>query len=222
MPSVSIENYLKAIWSLQQASVRVKTKALADRLEVSPPSATQMLRNLENLGFVSYQPYQGASLTEEGTRTALKVIRKHRLVEAFLVATLGYSWDEVHDEAELLEHAVSDELVNRIDAFLSHPEFDPHGDPIPTAMGTIRHHGAGTLADLPDGQSARILRVLDQEPDVLRYLNERGLVPGAKVTVRTREPFDGPLVVEIDGQAHVLASALAGELIALREPPQTA
>lgn len=222
MPSVSIENYLKAIWSLQQASVRVKTKALADRLEVSPPSATQMLRNLENLGFVSYQPYQGASLTEEGTRTALKVIRKHRLVEAFLVATLGYSWDEVHDEAELLEHAVSDELVNRIDAFLSHPEFDPHGDPIPTAMGTIRHHGAGTLADLPDGQSARILRVLDQEPDVLRYLNERGLVPGAKVTVRTREPFDGPLVVEIDGQAHVLASALASELIALREPPQTA
>lgn len=215
MPTVSVENYLKAIWSLQQAAERVKTKALADRLHVSPPSATQMLRTLEGMGFVTYTPYQGASLTPEGTRAALQVIRKHRLVEAFLVATLGYAWDEVHDEAERLEHAVSDDLVNRIDAFLSHPEVDPHGDPIPTAAGTIRSHGAGSLSELPDGTSARILRVLDQDPEVLRYLDDRGLVPGARVRVLRREPFDGPLHLDVDGSEHVLSAALAGDLIAI-------
>lgn len=215
MPTVSIENYLKAMWALQQGDQRVKTKALAERLDVSPPSATQMLRSLEGMGYVTYQPYQGAELTSEGVRLALRVIRKHRLVEAFLVATLGYSWDEVHDEAERLEHAVSDELVDRIDAFLSHPACDPHGDPIPTAAGTIAHHGAGTLAELPDGASGTILRVLDQEPAVLRYLDERRLVPGARITVVSREPLDGPLHVDVDGRPHVVSRRIADALIAV-------
>lgn len=215
MPSVSIENYLKAIWHLEQEGHRVKTKALATELDVAQPSATNMLKTLEGLGYVDYAPYRGARLTSEGRQAALRVIRNHRLIEAFLVATLGYSWEEVHAEAERLEHAVSDTLIDRMDAFLGHPIADPHGDPIPTAEGILTPHDALPLLDAEAGQHVEIVRALDQSSDVLRYLAELGLIPGAQAEVLSLEPFDGPLRVRTDGE-HAISRALAGRLLVRR------
>lgn len=210
MPTISIENYLKAIWALQQTSERVKTKALADRLAISAPSATQMLRTLESMGFVAYAPYQGAVLTSEGERAALGVVRKHRLIEAFLVTTLGYTWDEVHDEAERLEHAVSDDLIDRIDAYLAFPAHDPHGDPIPTADGEIRRHAGQRLTQLGAGDEAVVLRVLDQDPSVLRVLTQLGVVPGAKLVVVARTD---DYRLEVDGAPQTVSERLASALL---------
>ncbi len=204
MPTISAENYLKAIYHLQGEDDRVKTNAIARNLCVTLPSATNMVKSLASAGLVDHQPYRGARLTSDGERAALRVVRKHRLVEAFLVETLGYSWDEVHAEAERLEHAMSDDLTDRIDAYLGHPAADPHGDPIPTASGEVRRPETGTLLELAPGRATKVVRVTDQHPEVLRYLDAQGLRPGADVEVLELLPFDGPVHVRCaDGQPMV-------------------
>lgn len=197
MPTISVENYLKAIYHIEARDGRVKTKALADALELSLPSVSVMVQTLASSGLVDHEPYRGVVLTEEGRRAALAVIRKHRLVEMFLVETLGFSWDEVHAEAELLEHSVSDKLEERIATFLGNPRFDPHGDPIPTVDGEIEHHDAVLLADTTPPQEVTLVRVLDQSPDVLKHLTAVGLVPQTTFRVVDVLSFDGQMTVVI-------------------------
>ena len=215
MPTVSVENYLKAIFHLQgERDDRVKTKALADALTVTLPSATNMLKCMSDAGLVDYVAYHGAVLTERGHREATRVVRNHRLVEAFLVRTLGYRWDEVHAEAERLEHSVSDELAERIDAFLGHPDTDPHGDPIPRPGPTRAARTTQTLLSSTCGVLRRVERVLDQQPDVLRYLEALGVTPGAHVAVVEVVPFDGPVMVRLtDDVVRPLSRTLAAHVL---------
>jgi DtxR family Mn-dependent transcriptional regulator len=195
--SPAIEDYLKAIYVLQQEHGQVTTSLVAEHLGFAPPSVTCMLQKLAKLDLVSYAPYHGVVLTERGQRIALAVLRHHRLLELFLVKQLGYTWEEVHAEAEVLEHVISERLEARIAAQLGHPTADPHGDPIPSADGTLSCCACWPLAQLSPGATGRITRVLDQHPDHLRYLADLGLVLGANVTVHARAPFDGPLTLGI-------------------------
>ena len=214
MPSPSVENYLKSIYHLEgQGDHRVKTKELADQLGVSHSSVTAMLKNLSEEGLVDYEPYRGARLTEVGVSSALKVIRNHRLIEIFLVKTLDYEWDEVHDEAERLEHAISEKLASRIDAFLGEPRVDPHGDPIPTAEGDIDHPDGRPLDEIESGTKIRIERVLDQDPEVLRYLESIGLTPQSVVKVTGVLSIDGQMTLEIDDTEHTVSKTLASRLL---------
>jgi DtxR family Mn-dependent transcriptional regulator len=201
MPTTSVENYLKAMYHLQSSGERVKTKALADALEVSHASVTSMMQSLAGENLVEYRRYKGAVLTTEGRATALNVIRKHRLIEMFLVETLDYTWDQVHHEAENLEHSVSDELAQRIDDYLGNPQFDPHGDPIPTADGEIVHRESHPLNESMEGDRVLFTRVLDQNPELLRKLSGLGLAPGIALEVLEVQPYDGLMSIEIDGDS---------------------
>ena len=214
MPTTSAENYLKAIYARQQSEQRqVKTKEIAEDLDISLPSVSGMLKSLAEHGLVEYEPYHGVRLTEEGRKTALRVIRNHRLIEVFLVQALGYSWDEVHSEAESLEHAVSDKLVERIDAFLNHPRFDPHGDPIPTAEGELQHREMMNLGEAQPGQVVRVERVLDQTPEVLRYLDRIGLRLGTTLKIIEVLSFDGQMFLEVEGEEISISARLAGKML---------
>lgn len=214
MPTTSVENYLKQIYHLQAAGeARVKTKDLAERLAISLPSVTSMLKSLSREGLVDYRPYRGVRLSEQGREVALRVVRNHRLIEVFLVRTLGYSWDEVHEEAERLEHAVSQELVSRIDAFLGRPKFDPHGDPIPSADGRIHERCATPLSEASEGDEVRIERVLDQEPAVLQHLERVRLTPGDTCEVQEVLPFDGQMHLIVDGREVSISQSLASRLL---------
>lgn len=209
MPSDSSENYLKAVFHLQRDATRVTTTALADHLGVTLPSATKMLKTLAAAGWIDHVPYGGARLTPRGEEQALRVIRKHRLIEVFLSETLGYDWDEVHEEAEQLEHAVSDDLADRLDAFLGFPARDPHGDPIPSADGTLTRVDSPAVTDLTAGATAVVVRVLDQSADVLRYLGELGIRPGAEIRVAEVMPFDGPVRLVIDDRDAIVGRSIA-------------
>jgi DtxR family Mn-dependent transcriptional regulator len=209
MPSDSSENYLKAVFHLQRDAARVTTTALAEHLGVTLPSATKMLKTLAAAGWIDHVPYGGARLTPRGEEQALRVIRKHRLIEVFLSETLGYDWDEVHEEAERLEHAVSDDLADRLDAFLGFPARDPHGDPIPSADGTLTRVDSPAVTDLPAGATAVVVRVLDQSADVLRYLGELGIRPGAEIRVAEVMPFDGPVRLVIDDRDAIIGRSIA-------------
>ena len=214
MPTPSVENYLKSIYHLQgQGDDRVKTKDLADELEVSHSSVTNMLKSLSEDGLVDYEPYRGARLTDAGIAAALKVIRNHRLIEIFLVKTLDFEWDEVHEEAERLEHAVSDKLAERIDRFLGRPKNDPHGDPIPTADGEIAHPDGVPLDEIDAGETVRIERVLDQDPEVLRYLDSIGLTPNTELHVDEVIPIDGQMSIALDQESRTVSKALASRLL---------
>jgi DtxR family Mn-dependent transcriptional regulator len=176
MPSLTVENYVKAIYQhTQGTSVAVSTGQLATVLHVSPGTVTSMLKTLSESSLVTYTPYSGVALTAAGSALALRVIRRHRLIEVFLSRTLDMSWDEVHEEAEHMEHAVSDLLIDRIDKYLGYPTVDPHGDPIPGADGTIQSATLPHLAELSVGQQFKIKRVLDQTPEFLRFLSTNGL-----------------------------------------------
>lgn len=206
----AIEDYLKAIYTLQQAQDEVSTSLLSEQLDGKKPgSVTGMIKRLAELKLVTYTPYQGVRLTAAGTQVALEVVRHHRLLELYLVEALGYSWDEVHDEAENLEHHISEKLEARIAAHLGHPRFDPHGDPIPTPEGALPAQEARLLADVAPGDRATIVRVSDQHAERLRYLAEIGLVPGATVEVVGAEPFDGPVSVRVRDALHPLDRRLA-------------
>lgn len=211
--STAIENYLKTIYTLQQQETQVSTNQLAERLNVKPASVSGMLRRLGELQFVRHTPYRGVELTPAGEKIALEVLRHHRLIELYLVEALGYTWDEVHAEAEELEHVISEKLEARMAAWLGDPTRDPHGDPIPSLDGDLPPLNSRSLAVLESGQIARIEQVLVQEPDRLRYLASLGLVPGAYVTIVTRAPFDGPITLLIGDASQVLDRRLAEMIV---------
>jgi DtxR family Mn-dependent transcriptional regulator len=207
-PSVSVEDYVKAIWEVAGTDV-ASTKDIAERLLIAPPSVTNMFVRLREMGFVEYERYRGVSLTERGREEALRLVRRHRLIETFLLQHLGYSWDEVHEEAERLEHAVSDGFTERLAEYLGHPDQDPHGDPIPAADGTIQPDYSFPVSEAAPGQRIRISKVED-DPSTLDYLGERGLVPGRLLCVREVRDLDGVVTVEDeDGGAHTLGEPLA-------------
>jgi DtxR family Mn-dependent transcriptional regulator len=205
----SVEDYLKAIYRLSPEGRPAATSDIARLLELSAPSVSGMVKRLSELGFLEHIPYKGVQLTEAGRRAALRMVRRHRLIEAYLVQFLGYSWDTVHVEAERLEHAVSDTLVERMAAALGHPVVDPHGDPIPGADGSIPELACTPLADVDIGETVEVRRVDESEPERLRYLALLGLVPGVVVTVLDRQPFGGPVTVESAGERHSIGAELA-------------
>ncbi len=208
--SNAVQDYSKAIWSIaQRTDAPVSTSAIAERLEVSPASASAMVKRLETLGLVSREPYHGVVLTRAGERVALEVLRHHRLLELYLAEALGMPWDRVHEEAERLEHAISPELSELIAAKLGNPTHDPHGDPIPTRDGEIDEAPTRALADLRPGERGVFSRVSDSNPDMLRYLSERGIAPGDELELAGREPFGGPLTVRANGRDHALGDQLA-------------
>ena len=206
----AVEDYAKAIYTLaRRTDGPVGTSALAERLGVSPGTVTPMLKRMAELGLVEHQPYHGVTLTEPGERVALEVIRHHRLIEAFLADSVDMPWDRVHDEAEVLEHYISEELERLIAAKLGDPRLDPHGDPIPSAELEVEPDEGVPLADLEPGSEALLARVSDADPEMLRFLDERGIRPGVRVKVLDSQPFEGPLFVEADGERHVLGRPLA-------------
>lgn len=208
--SQAIQDYAKAIYSLAARGERpASTSAIAERLGVSAASASAMVKRLAALGLVSREPYHGVRLTPAGERVALEVIRHHRLIELYLAEALGMPWDRVHDEAEVLEHAISPELSELIAAKLGDPTHDPHGDPIPTRDGEIDEGTTRALADLAPGERGVFARVSDSDPEMLRYLAERGIERGVELEVREREPFGGPITVRGGGRDHSLGGELA-------------
>lgn len=210
--SRSAEDYLKAIYQLSQGGRPASTSQIAEALALAPPSVSGMIKRLSEQGLLDHEPYRGVTLTPDGLREAVRMVRRHRLIEAYLVDRLGFTWDNVHEEAERLEHAVSDHLVERMAVALGHPTVDPHGDPIPDADGAIPDLRLVKLADLAVGAAAEVRRVATSDAERLRWLAETGLVPGARVTVRERQPFHGPLTVRLDERDQVLGHDLA-ELI---------
>jgi DtxR family transcriptional regulator, Mn-dependent transcriptional regulator len=213
----SVEDYLKAIYRLSPEGRPASTSEIAHLLELSPPSVSAMVKRLSELGLLEHAPYKGVQLTGAGRRAALRMVRRHRLIEAYLVHFLGYSWDAVHPEAERLEHAVSDTLVERMAAALGHPAVDPHGDPIPEADGSIREPASTPLSDLHVGETVEILRVAEREPERLRYLASLGLTPGVVLTVQDRQPFGGPVTVEAGGERQVVGQELARVVLCAAE-----
>jgi DtxR family Mn-dependent transcriptional regulator len=212
-PSDAVEDYAKAIHALQrQGEGPVSTSALAERLAVAPSSVTAMLKRLDDLGMVRYRPYHGVTLTAEGERVALEVIRHHRLIEAFLADALQMPWDRVHDEAEVLEHYISEELERRIAENLGNPTLDPHGDPIPTPDLDLATDRTSALTTLRPGQDATFARVSDSDPEMLRYLAQHGIRPGSPLRLTGVEPFGGPLWVKSGGSEHALGRELAEKM----------
>jgi len=211
--SQAVQDYAKAIWSLgRRGEGPVSTSALAERLEVSPASASAMLKRLEALGLVRRELYRGVELSPAGERVALEVVRHHRLLELYLAEALGMPWDRVHDEAEVLEHAISPELSELIAEKLGNPTVDPHGDPIPGLDGEIEEGATRALRDLEPGQRGVFSRVSDSDPDMLRWLSQRGIDRGAELEVVERERFGSGLTVRADGREHALGERLANAM----------
>ncbi|MEX0978627.1 MAG: metal-dependent transcriptional regulator [Pirellulales bacterium] len=214
MPSLTVENYIKAIFQICTAGDgQAATGQLAAALGVSPGTVTSMLKTLSESKLVTYTPYEGVRLTAPGNALALRVVRRHRLIELFLVTTLHLSWDEVHEEAEHMEHAVSDRLIDRIDAFLGHPENDPHGDPIPSSDGTLKVTHSRTLAECRVGDQFQLARVIDQSPEFLRFLSNSGLPLGVSGHIVANTPAAGIVTVSVGGQETTLGQAAAEKLL---------
>lgn len=207
--SEAIEDFLKAVYLLQQEHERVQTSALAEALGITAPSTTEMAKKLARANLVEHEPYRGIRLTAVGKRVALEIVRNHRLLELFLVQSLDYSWDEVHEEAERLEHAISERLAQRIAEYLGHPDFDPHGDPIPSPEGTVSQRELTPLSEWSLGEVGRVSRLLDQSPKMLRYLAEKGLTIGAVVEVENVDPFDGPMTLTVNSTQQVIGMHVA-------------
>lgn len=212
----SAEDYLKAILALS-GDAPASTTHIAQRLDLSPASVSGMIRRLSEQGLLEHEPYRGVLLTDAGRREALRMVRRHRLIETYLVARLGFAWDDVHDEAERLEHAVSDVLVERMAEALGNPRFDPHGDPIPDADGAMDVPTYTAVAALERNETALLHRVDTGDADRLRYIADAGLVPGAEVTLIGREPFEGPVTVRVGAEVRVIAHDLAAMLLCVRK-----
>lgn len=206
------EDYLKTIYNLQDEESPVRTTSIARALGVEPASVTGVIKRLSELGFVDYEPYRGVTLSSEGERIALEVIRHHRLLELFLIESLGYEWDEVHDEAERLEHAVSPLFIERVAAALGDPDIDPHGSPIPTEDGRIEPRSGVPLTDLPVGQAGVVSWVDDDDPDVLRTLAASDIRPGVEVRVMATTPDDDQIQIAVDQRRRSLGVADAGHV----------
>lgn len=214
--SKAIEDYLKCIYKLEDLSVKdkgVNTSALASRLGVAQASVSNMIKKLSEQGYVEYAPYYGVSLTETGRQLALQMIRRHRVIEQYLVERLGYSWDEVDAEAEVLEHAVSDKLVNAMWDALGRPSHDPHGSPIPDQDGMILPQNLLPLSEFSEGVQVQLARIKNRSPDELRYLSSIGLTMGVEVCIKSKAPFNGPLMIEVNGALHALDYRLASALM---------
>ncbi|MDA1081155.1 MAG: metal-dependent transcriptional regulator [Gemmatimonadetes bacterium] len=206
------EDYLKAIYELEQGDAAAGTNAVASRLGIAAASVSGMLQRLARLGLVHTERYRGTRLTESGRAVALQLIRRHRIIESYLVSRLGFAWDDVHDEAERLEHAASTELIERMAHDLGNPTADPHGAPIPTVEGKVDERRFGSLASLEVGATARVSRMSDRDATLLRYLAARGIRPGASVRVVSREAFDGPIVVTVDRKQRTISPAAAANV----------
>ena len=198
MLSGPVEDYLKAIYDLELVGTPASTNDIADRLAISPASVSGMMRRLADHGLITHEPYRGVRLTGEGRSAALRTLRRHRILECYLTEVLGYPWDRVHDEAERLEHAASEELIERMAGALGDPLHDPHGAPIPTRDGTVEEGTLRTLADVAQGERLRVRRVQDEDAERLRYLAELGIRPGALVRILDKAPFDGPITLWVD------------------------
>jgi DtxR family Mn-dependent transcriptional regulator len=209
-PTTAVEDYAKAIYSLSNDGADpVATNALAERLRVTPGSASAMVKRMDELGLARHVPYHGVELTKRGTDVALEIIRHHRLLELYLAESLGVPWDRVHDEAEVLEHVLSEELEDLIAAKLGDPKRDPHGDPIPSRDLEIVEEETASLESLAPGARGTFVRISDSDPDMLRYLAERGIAPGADFQVQDKQPFGGPVFVRFGDEVHVLGGELA-------------
>ncbi len=212
----SVEDYLKAIYELELGGSPAQTSAIANALEVAPPSVSGMVKRLSEAGLLEHVPYRGVQLTEDGRRTALKMVRRHRVVETYLTTKLGYDWDSVHEEAERLEHAVSDGLIERMAMALNNPSYDPHGAPIPTKEGVIETPDYVSLADVPVGGIAQLRMVSDKDAERLRFIASLGLRPGVSFEVIARQPFRGPTTIELAGptvREQVIGHELAESLL---------
>jgi DtxR family Mn-dependent transcriptional regulator len=207
--SSTVEDYAKAIYALQDGAGPVGITAIAQQLGVTAASASGMVRKLDELGLVTHERYRGVRLTEPGTRLALEMVRHHRLLELYLAESLGVPWDRVHQEAEVLEHVLSEELEALIAAKLGNPTHDPHGDPIPDADLVIADERTACLSTLEPGEEATVVRISDAEPEMLRYLAAREILPGTGLRVVDKQPFGGPLFVEVAGATHALGGQLA-------------
>lgn len=198
--SQSVEDYLKAIYILETEGEGATTTNIAENLQVSNASVTNMLKRLATMNFIEHKSYKGAQLTEAGTKIALEILRHHRLLELYLKEIMGYSWDEVHDEAEKLEHHISEQFEDKIAELLDHPTHDPHGDPIPSKDGVMPEIASLSVCDAEEGKSYIIGRVKDQDPELLRYLEKSGVIPGVKVKILEKAPFEGPIKVLLENE----------------------
>lgn len=213
----AIEDYLKTIYMLEQEASPVSTSRIAAARDVRPGSATSMIQRLGKLNLLNYEKHRGVTLTETGQEIALEVIRHHRLVELYLIEALGFSWDEVHEQADILEHVISEKLEERIAAALNHPDFDPHGDPIPTKEGMITEKSSIRLSAMPIGSSAIVSRIPDDaDSKLLRYLAELGLTPGNQIEIVDVAPFDGPLTLVIEGSSRIVGFKVADSVLVER------
>lgn len=203
------EDYLKAIYELEQGGAAAGTNDLAARLGIAAASVTGMIQRLARLGLVRAERYKGARLTDAGRSAALQLIRRHRIIESYLVERLGFGWENVHEEAERLEHAASDELIARMADAIGNPTADPHGAPIPSADGEVDETRLQSISDLEEGRSATVVRMSDRDPEFLRYLDAMGIRPGARLRVRSRVPFGGPITIEVAGERHAVGAAAA-------------
>ena len=217
-----VEDYLKAIYELERRNGVAATSDVAVALDVAPASVTGMIRRLAGQGYLTHVPYRGVQLTDLGRRAALRTIRRHRILESYLTRVLGFPWDQVHAEAERLEHAASDDLIERMAAALGNPTSDPHGAPIPTVEGTVDQRHYRRLVDLAVGERATMVQVSDKNPELLRYLAEIALQPGAEVTLMARAPFDGPLTLRVGASESLVGPALAEQVLVEQRPAESA
>ncbi|MDH3251608.1 MAG: metal-dependent transcriptional regulator [Ignavibacteria bacterium] len=209
MPSENVEDYLKSIYAIQSNYGRVTTSSLSGRLGISAASVSEMLKKLAEDGTVHHTPYKGVELTEEGRKRAIQIIRRHRLWELFLVKVLKYEWDEIHEEAERLEHITSRKLEQRLDAALGYPRIDPHGDVIPTTDGIMDHNGNRSLANVDAGVTVTVSRVSDANPEILKYASKLGIGLRTRMVISERIDFDGSLHVKIEGKQQFISAKLA-------------
>jgi len=212
-----VEDYLKAIYELERVGEPAATNDIADRLAISPASVSGMVRRLADQGLITHEPYRGVRLTEDGRAAALRTLRRHRILECYLTEVLGYPWDGVHHEAERLEHAASEELIERMATALGDPLHDPHGAPIPSRDGRVEESALRSLADIPAGERVHVRQVRDEDAERLRYLAELGIRPGALVRILDRAPFDGPITLWVDspggGATRAIGTGLAAEVL---------
>lgn len=206
------EDYLKVIYEIEQGGAPAATTEIAEQLDVAAASVSGMLQRLSRLGLVKVEPYRGARLSAPGRVVALQLLRRHRVIESYLVTKLGYGWADVHAEAERLEHAASAELIDRMAEALGNPVADPHGAPIPTATGRVDERRLSSIADLPIGARARVVRMSDRDAEFLRYVAKLGIVPGVTVRVAEREPFNGPIVLVVGRTRRSIGTAAASRV----------
>lgn len=216
--SQAVEDYLKVIYKLESEGKGASTTRIANAMDVSSASATNMIKRLAKMGLVDYQSYKGASLTKSGEKIALEVIRHHRLLELYLLEVMGYSWDEVHDEAEKLEHHISEQFEDKIAELLDNPTHDPHGDPIPSKDGIMPDMKDVPLSDASPDSTYLVSRIRNQDPELLRYLERIDLLPGTKVTVKEKAPFSGPITILLEENKQVIGRELAEHIYIAKLP----